>query len=215
MQEPGHSSRGSGIEVVAGAWVVVATVCGRLVCGRGRCVDATLELSQHTDPLLQLTVREMRIEGRSQKAVIIFGMQNPGHRGNGGCKKSDFKIRFSLKFRTPDGATHGCCNPLRSRLDLVVIGTSGHATASLARTERLRVNVIAKERKESTDTLTFAFFVHLTLTLIRNRSRWRLLLRPFRGLLLRLLWWWICLGLWWIRVHLKKGKFLTKMKYNS
>lgn len=55
MHEPGHSSRGSGGDVGAGACVVVGG--GLLVVGRGRGVDGTRVLSQQIDPLLQLEVR--------------------------------------------------------------------------------------------------------------------------------------------------------------
>lgn len=102
MHEPGHSSRGSGGEVVVGGCVVVGG--GLLVVGRVFC---TLVLSQHTEPLLQLEVRWMRTEeekklqlncvtrqlqgkvkiipaGFSQNAAIMFNKQKPGHRGNGG-----------------------------------------------------------------------------------------------------------------------------------
>lgn len=53
MQDPGHSSLGSGIAVVVGGGVVVVVL---LVVGRGLCVTGTLVLSQQTDPLLQLEV---------------------------------------------------------------------------------------------------------------------------------------------------------------
>lgn len=55
MQDPGHSSLGSGADVVVGGWVVVGG--GLLVVGRGRGVAGTLVLSQQTDPLLQFDVR--------------------------------------------------------------------------------------------------------------------------------------------------------------
>lgn len=82
MHVPGHSARGSGALVV-GANVVVVT--GRRVGGGlGLFVVTARELSQHTDPCLQLAVREISTEGRSQKAAIIFSRQNPGQRGAGG-----------------------------------------------------------------------------------------------------------------------------------
>ena len=77
IQEPGHSSRGSGAGVVGGGGV------GLVGCGRGFCVDAIRVLSQHTEPLLQLEVRGIRTEGRSQNAAIMFNKQNPGHLGRG------------------------------------------------------------------------------------------------------------------------------------
>lgn len=52
--------------------------------GLGFNVVATLVLSQQTDPCLQFVVLDIRIEGRSQKAAIIFNKQNPGHFGTGG-----------------------------------------------------------------------------------------------------------------------------------
>lgn len=53
IHDPGHSSRGSGGDVVVGGCVVV--VGGRRVVGR--TLGATFVLSQHTDPLLQFDVR--------------------------------------------------------------------------------------------------------------------------------------------------------------
>lgn len=77
MHEPGHSSRGSGGDVVVGGDV------GFVTCGRGFCVDAIRLLSQHTEPLLQLDVLGIKIEGRSQNAAMMFKRQNPGHLGKG------------------------------------------------------------------------------------------------------------------------------------
>lgn len=81
MQEPGHSSRGSGTGVVV--VVVVVVVTGLRGGGLGRAVEPARVLSQQTDPLPQLEVRGMITEGRSQKAAIMFSKQNPGHRGGG------------------------------------------------------------------------------------------------------------------------------------
>ncbi len=78
MHEPGHSSRGSGGEVVVGGDVALVT------WGRGFCVDAIRLLSQQTEPLLQFDVLGIKTEGRSQKAAMIFRRQNPGHLGRGG-----------------------------------------------------------------------------------------------------------------------------------
>ena len=82
MQEPGHSSLGSGADVV-GAGVVVVVVGGGGLFG-GSLVTGALVLSQQTDPRLQLAVFGIKIEGRSQNAAIIFNRQKPGHLGNGG-----------------------------------------------------------------------------------------------------------------------------------
>lgn len=78
MHVPGHSDRGSGA-VVVGATV---DVIGRRV-DWGLCfvVLTARVLSQHTDPCLQLDVREISTEGRSQNAAIMLSKQNPGHRG--------------------------------------------------------------------------------------------------------------------------------------
>jgi hypothetical protein len=54
IHDPGHSSLGSGAEVVVGACVVVGG--GRRVVGRGRGVAGTRVLSQQIDPLLQFAV---------------------------------------------------------------------------------------------------------------------------------------------------------------
>lgn len=64
--------------------VVVVVVTGRLGGGRGRVVVDTRELSQHTDPLLQLDVRGMITDGRSQNAAMILSKQKPGQCGGGG-----------------------------------------------------------------------------------------------------------------------------------
>lgn len=80
IQDPGHSLLGSG----GGFGVVDVGVIGAGVCGLGRGLtvdDVTdLELSQHTDPLLQF-VCGMRTEGLLQKAAIIFNRHIPGHFG--------------------------------------------------------------------------------------------------------------------------------------
>lgn len=71
MQDPGHSGLGSSVVVVEGDW-----------CGLGLAVLViALVLSQHTDPFLQLDVRGIRIEGRSQKAAMMFNKHKPGHLG--------------------------------------------------------------------------------------------------------------------------------------
>lgn len=56
IQDPGHSSRGSGSAVVVGGCVVVGG--GLLVVGL--VFAATFVLSQHTDPLLQLDVLDTK-----------------------------------------------------------------------------------------------------------------------------------------------------------
>lgn len=50
IHEPGHSSRGSGGEVVVGYVVVCGGGGGRLVAGRGFGVTGTRVLSQQTEP---------------------------------------------------------------------------------------------------------------------------------------------------------------------
>lgn len=77
MHEPGHSSRGSGGDVVVGGGVAFVT------CGRGLWVDAIRLLSQQTEPLLQFDVFDIKMAGRSQNAAIKFNKQNPGHLGRG------------------------------------------------------------------------------------------------------------------------------------
>lgn len=84
IHEPGHSSRGSGGDVVVGGDV------GRVICGRGFCVDTTRVLSQQTEPLLQFDVLEIKIEGRSQNAAIRFNKQNPGHLGRGAFDRHNY-----------------------------------------------------------------------------------------------------------------------------
>lgn len=101
MQDPGHSSLGSGGEVYAGGCVVVGA--GLRVVGRGLWVTNVLVLSQQIEPLLQVVVLDITTErnnyiqlivyrnwksklpaGFSQKAAIMFSIQNPGHLGSGG-----------------------------------------------------------------------------------------------------------------------------------
>lgn len=80
MHDPGHSTLGSIVGFTVDAVIVDCDVgCG---FGLGLGVDVTtLVLSQQTEPLLQLEVCGISIDGRSQKAAIIFNKQKPGHFG--------------------------------------------------------------------------------------------------------------------------------------
>lgn len=80
-QVPGQSLLESGAAVdVGGAIVVVVVESGRFGGGL-LLIFVDRVLSQHTDPLLQLEVFGIKTEGRSQKAAIIYNIQNPGHLG--------------------------------------------------------------------------------------------------------------------------------------
>lgn len=59
---------------------------GCLFCGGG-FGEPALELSQHTEPLVQVVGDEINTEGLSQKAAIILSKQKPGHLGilGGAC----------------------------------------------------------------------------------------------------------------------------------
>lgn len=96
MHEPGHSSRGSGGDVVVGGAVAF------VVCGRGFWVDAIRLLSQQTEPLLQLDVLGIKTEGLSQNAAIMFSKQNPGHLGRGALIDGIWSLKnllFAGKFQ--------------------------------------------------------------------------------------------------------------------
>jgi len=83
IQDPGHSSRGSGLGVLGRTYGgAVGEAVGDGVGGGNLGLGApALELSQHTEPLAHVVGVETSTEGLSQKAAIMLSRQNPGQRG--------------------------------------------------------------------------------------------------------------------------------------
>jgi hypothetical protein len=91
-----------------------------------------------------------------------------------------FSPRFSPQV------THRSCDALRGRGNFFIARTSGRQAATpLVGTECIRVDVVAEEREQPTNALTFALVINLTLTAVGNRFLERFLRRLRLRVLLR------------------------------
>lgn len=95
-------------------------------------------------------------------------------------------------------------NSLCGRRDFLVACTARwHAAAAFIWAKRIRIDVVAEKREQSTDAFTFALVEHLTLTAVRSRLL-RVLERFLRRLRLRVFLRRVCFRLWRFRVNLWK-----------